>query len=142
MYCLLQTFDHHCPWVNNCIGRRNYRYFFMFLVSLSIHMVSIFAFSLIHVLNYRQNSTNSSTLIISISKNSTEPMIASIVVMVIIALLFIPIFGLTGFHMVLVSRGRTTNEQVTGKFRGGFNPFSRGCCNNCCFILCGPHYPR
>jgi hypothetical protein len=53
------------------------------------------------------------TLVLNNKENLTHiPVICSFVLIVIVSVLIIPIGGLTVFHIVLVSRGRTTNEQV------------------------------
>lgn len=67
--------------------------------------------------------------------------IASVTLLVVVVILIFPIGGLFGFHLVLISNGRTTNEHVTGKYRGN-NFFTRGLCKNFLFLFCGSLTPQ
>ena len=77
--------------------------------------------------------------------NSDELMspnsIASICLLILIGVLILPISGLFIFHLVLISKGRTTNEHVTGKYKGMVF-FSRGCFKNFLYLFYGSLIPQ
>ncbi|CAG2161504.1 unnamed protein product [Oppiella nova] len=136
----VERFDHHCPWVGNCVGRRNYRYFYMFIMSLALLCVFIFACIITHLILCKLSKGKS---LLDAVKESP----ASIVVGIICFFSVWSILGLAGFHTYLTTSNQTTNEDIKGSFSSKRNhsvknPFSRGSVyKNCCVVLCGPSAP-
>ncbi|XP_057610443.1 palmitoyltransferase ZDHHC14 isoform X4 [Chionomys nivalis] len=134
----IERFDHHCPWVGNCVGKRNYRFFYMFILSLSFLTVFIFAFVIAHVILRSQQ-----TGFLNALKDSP----ASVLEAVVCFFSVWSIVGLSGFHTYLISSNQTTNEDIKGSWsnkRGkeNYNPYSYGnIFTNCCVALCGPISP-
>ncbi|XP_033837211.1 palmitoyltransferase ZDHHC18a isoform X1 [Periophthalmus magnuspinnatus] len=136
----VERFDHHCPWVGNCVGKRNYRFFYSFIISLSFLTSFIFGCVITH-LTLRCHAGKS--LIQAIQESP-----ASIVELVICFFSVWSILGLSGFHTYLVASNLTTNEDIKGSWsskRGAEdsgNPYTyNGIIKNCCATLCGPMPP-
>lgn len=134
----VERFDHHCPWVGNCVGKRNYRFFYMFILSLSFLTIFIFAFVIAHVI-HRSHQTG--------FLNALKDSPASVLEAVVCFFSVWSIVGLSGFHTYLISSNQTTNEDIKGSWstkRGkeNYNPYSHGnIVTNCCVALCGPVPP-
>lgn len=54
----VERFDHHCPWVNNCVGTKNHGSFMCFLISIALLLI-LTLITVIAVMNleYSQEET-------------------------------------------------------------------------------------
>ncbi|CZT08406.1 probable palmitoyltransferase PFA3 [Rhynchosporium agropyri] len=98
--CVLKM-DHHCPWLANCVGLRNYKAFLLFLIYTTLFCFVDFAVSGYWV--YREILTEGEYTDALMPVNYVMLAVISGIIGLVLA-------GFTGWHLILASRGQTTIE--------------------------------
>jgi len=120
----VERFDHHCPWIGNCIGKRNYKYFFMFLNMVNILIFYLVIFSVVIILKYliKQNKKNTDFEF----KNELTYCVIYLFIIIYGAISLLFTLSLLTFHYKLVFNNITTKEELKKLFINPFkNPFNR-----------------
>ncbi|XP_038611047.1 palmitoyltransferase ZDHHC2 isoform X1 [Tachyglossus aculeatus] len=119
--CILKM-DHHCPWVNNCVGFSNYKFFLLFLAYSLLYCLFIAATDLQYFIKFWTNDLP-----------DTQAKFHIMFLFFAAAMFSVSLSSLFGYHCWLVSKNKSTLEAFRAPaFRHGTdkNGFSLGFSKN------------
>ncbi|XP_011075729.1 probable protein S-acyltransferase 7 [Sesamum indicum] len=125
----VERFDHHCPWVGQCIGKRNYRYFFMFVSSTTLLCVYVLVLCLLNVKSVMDK--NNCSVWRAVEKS---PISGILIIYTFVVCWFVG--GLTTFHLYLISTNQTTYENFRYQYDRKMNPYNLGFVRNFKEVFC------
>ena len=129
--CILRL-DHHCPWIGGCIGKRNYIFFYFYLLFLNLNSFFILVISSLSI--YDKFNISKSFLDNKIILLNCLPSFFTIFYLLIIIFFTI---GLFYHHTKFIFCNITTREEIKKLVHSKIgNPYNRGICNNCADFFC------
>lgn len=96
----VRGFDHHCKWLNSCIGEANYVFFYWYLVSLVCVLGIVTGFGI-------------ATLVVVGDQMPRAQFAFSIITVILCGVAFFPVGNLLCYHTYLSWKGITTFEDLT-----------------------------
>ncbi|KAK6136447.1 hypothetical protein DH2020_029803 [Rehmannia glutinosa] len=139
----VEQFDHHCPWISNCVGKRNKREFVVFLCMGTLTSSIGGAVTLQRIWTSVPALSTGETWTHYVIFN--HPGITAFLVMD--AAIFIAATVLLSVQAAQIARNITTNE-VANAIRYGYlrgpdgrfrNPYNHGCWKNCSDFIINGH---
>ena len=121
----IDRFDHHCDFLGSCVGKRNYSYFFGFLVTVSILACLIIVQTIIVMAQEKWRFYGTGFLVMNI-------------ILLIYAILFAAFVGyLLGSHFYLIGNNMTTYECIKKRWDStAGDPYRKSCFQNFTNWLC------
>ncbi|XP_060190385.1 probable protein S-acyltransferase 6 [Lycium barbarum] len=131
----VEKFDHHCPWIGQCIGLRNYRLYVLLLVMATIYFVYIFAFACLRM--HHQKNVGNGMGLIGLVRDCPETLVLACFSFASSCF----VSGLTCYHVYLIATNQTAYENFRQLYGSTKIPFDKGVVNNIKEVLLAPWRP-